>query len=85
MLGLSDHPVPVVFKELIWKEALIIASRVSHGEYPLVLRNLREHRLHPEILVSEVFPGSRIQEAFELLVKDPGNYLKILLRFDEPS
>ena len=33
VLGLSDHPAPIVFKELIWKEAQIITSRVSDGEF----------------------------------------------------
>jgi len=33
VLGLSDHPSEILMKELIWKEARIIASRVSHGEF----------------------------------------------------
>jgi threonine dehydrogenase-like Zn-dependent dehydrogenase len=81
VLGLADEPVPIVFKELIWKEARIIASRVSHGEYPLVLDKLQENMLHPELLISEVFPARRIQEAFEVLEQDPEKYLKILVRF----
>ncbi len=85
VLGLADEPVPVVFKELIWKEATIIASRVSHGEYPQVLENLEKNLLRPELLVSEIFPAERIQEAFELLEKDPANYLKILVQFNNES
>lgn len=81
VLGLTDEPAPVVFKELIWKEARIIASRVSHGDYPAVIDNLEGNRLHPELLISEVFPVERIQEAFELIEKEPARYLKILLQF----
>ncbi len=85
VLGLSDEPVPVVFKELIWKEAKIITSRVSHGEYPLVIEKLEAKLLQPEILISEIFPGRDIQEAFECLEKEPEKYLKILLQFNLPQ
>jgi threonine dehydrogenase-like Zn-dependent dehydrogenase len=81
VLGLTDEPSPVVFKELIWKEAKIIASRVSHGDYPAVIDNLERKNLRPDLLISEIFPAARIQEAFELIEKDPASYLKILLEF----
>ncbi|KKL26263.1 hypothetical protein LCGC14_2397020, partial [marine sediment metagenome] len=68
-------------KELIWKEAKIIASRVSHGEYPLIIENLAANLLNPDVLISAVFPAERIQEAFEAIEKDPAKYLKILLEF----
>ncbi len=81
VLGLTDEPAPIVFKELIWKEAKIIASRVSHGEYPLIIENLAANLLNPDVLISAVFPAERIQEAFEAIEKDPAKYLKILLEF----
>jgi threonine dehydrogenase-like Zn-dependent dehydrogenase len=33
VLGLSSEPSPIVMKELIWKEGIIMTSRVSHGEF----------------------------------------------------
>ena len=81
MLGLGDDPFPVLFKEMIWKEAKIVSSRVSHGEFAEVLANLAKKTLHPEALISAVFPDSAIQEAFVLLENDKSNYLKILLDF----
>jgi len=81
VLGLTDEPAPVVFKELIWKEARIISSRVSHGEYPVVIEKLEKKELRPDVLISAIFPVSRIQEAFELLDKEPAKYLKIMLSF----
>ncbi len=83
VLGLTDEPAPVVFKELIWKEARIISSRVSHGEYPVVIEKLKNNQLQPDLLISEIFPAERIQDAFEILEKDPENYLKILLQFKQ--
>jgi threonine dehydrogenase-like Zn-dependent dehydrogenase len=83
VLGLTDDPAPVVFKELIWKEASIIASRVSHGEYPTIIDQLSKGALKPEALITTIMPGEKIQEAFEKVEKDPGNYLKILLQFGD--
>ena len=81
VLGLGDEPSPVVFKELIWKEAQIITSRVSDGEFTEVIEHLNAGKLKPEALISKVMHGSKIQEAFELLEKEKSNYLKVLLDF----
>jgi threonine dehydrogenase-like Zn-dependent dehydrogenase len=66
VLGLGDEPSPVVFKELIWKEAQIITSRVSDGEFTEVIEHLNAGNLEPDALISKVMPGSEIQKAFEL-------------------
>jgi len=81
VLGLTDDPAPVVFKELIWKEASIVASRVSHGEYPTIIDQFGKGALKPEVLITSIVPGEQVQEAFEKIEKDPENYLKILLQF----
>jgi len=81
VLGLGDDPAPVVFKELIWKESTIIASRVSHGEFAEVIENMDKGHLKPDVLISDVFSANRIQEAFETLEKTPEKHLKILLSF----
>ncbi len=81
VLGLTDDPAPVVFKELIWKEASIVASRVSHGEYPTIIDQFVKGTLKPEVLITSVMPGERVQEAFEQIEQDPANHLKILLQF----
>jgi L-gulonate 5-dehydrogenase len=83
VLGLTDDPAPIVFKELIWKEASIIASRVSHGEYPTIIDQFGKGALKPETLITTIMPGEQVQEAFEKVEKDPGNYLKILLKFGD--
>ena len=83
VLGLTDDPAPVVFKELIWKEASIVASRVSHGEYPVILEQLGKGTLKPDALISAIMPGDQVQQAFEKIEQDPSNYLKILLQFGD--
>lgn len=81
VLGLSDEPAPIVFKELIWKEGKLVTSRVSHGEFQEVLDHLGKGDLKPEALISKILPGSETQKAFELVQNEARNYLKVLLDF----
>ena len=80
VLGLGDAPSPVLMKELIWKEARIMTSRVSHGEFSEVITNLDKGTLKPEALITAEFPGCEVQTAFERIDREPEKYLKILLR-----
>ena len=82
VLGLSGQPAPIVFQELIWKEAKIIASRVTHGEFDETIQNLAAGKLKPQHLISTIMKPEKIQQAFENLEKHPGRYLKILLDFN---
>lgn len=79
VLGLSDDPVPLVMKELIWKEAKLVTSRVTHGEFQQTIRHLAAGDLHPEALISGELPAQQAAEAFERLREHPQDYLKILL------
>lgn len=81
VLGLDDTPSPVVFKELIWKEGTVVSSRVSHGEFAEVIAHLDAGNLKPDVLISKVMHGSKIQEAFKLLEDEKEKYLKVLLDF----
>ena len=81
VLGLSDEPAPIVFKEMIWKEAKLVTSRVSHLEFQEVLDHLKMGDLKPEALISAILPGSETQKAFELVQNEASNYLKVLLDF----
>ena len=81
VLGLSDEPAPIVFKEMIWKEAKIIASRVSHGEFADAIHHLNNGNLKPDALISKIMQGYEIQQAFELVQSSPEKYLKVVLDF----
>jgi threonine dehydrogenase-like Zn-dependent dehydrogenase len=81
VLGLGNDPTPVLFKELIWKEAKIVSSRVSHGEFAEAIEHLQHGRLKPEALISQVLHGSQTQRGFELLDENPAENVKILLNF----
>jgi threonine dehydrogenase-like Zn-dependent dehydrogenase len=79
VLGLGSEPAPVVFKELIWKEATIIASRVSHGEFAETIDQLEKGNLKPDALITGVLPASETQKGFEMLESQKDSHLKILL------
>jgi 2-desacetyl-2-hydroxyethyl bacteriochlorophyllide A dehydrogenase len=79
VLGLSDQPAPLIMKELIWKEAKIIASRVSHGEFSETIDYLKEGNLDPDYLITATRPMKEAQSAFEMLKAEPEKHLKILL------
>jgi threonine dehydrogenase-like Zn-dependent dehydrogenase len=81
VLGLSDAVTPVLFKELIWREASIIASRVTHGEFSETIEHLQKGLLKPDALVSDIITADKAQEAFEMLESEPEKHLKILLKF----
>lgn len=83
VLGLGDEEIPILFKELIWKEAKIIASRVSHGEFAEAIAHLEKGNLKPEALITSILPVDKIQEAFDMLDKSPDKYLKILLDLNQ--
>jgi threonine dehydrogenase-like Zn-dependent dehydrogenase len=80
VLGLGDDPAPLVMKELIWREAKIIASRVSHGEFKETIEHMAQGHLKPDVIVSAELPASATQRGFELLESEPQNYVKILLK-----
>ncbi len=80
VLGLSDTEAPLIMKELIFKEAKIISSRVTHGEFSETLHHLEHGHLKPDALISKIMHVSEAQHGFEILEQEPENYLKILLR-----
>lgn len=81
VLGLSSEPSPILMKELIWKEGIIMTSRVSHGEFSETIDNLNRGTLKPDYLITDILHPSRTQHAFGMLEKEPHKHLKILLNF----
>ncbi len=80
VLSLGDNEVSLVMKELIWKEGLLVTSRVSHGEFADAIVHLAKGALRPDAMISAILPMHETQEAFEMLEREPSRYLKVLLR-----
>jgi threonine dehydrogenase-like Zn-dependent dehydrogenase len=83
VLGLGDHPTEILMKELIWKEARIVSSRVSHGEFAKAIDALDRKIIHPESMITGILDLQEAQRGFELLESEPGKHLKILLKVPE--
>lgn len=80
VLGLADHPAEILMKELIWKEAKIISSRVSHGEFARVIEALSTGIINPENMITGILELKDAQKGFEMLDNHPDENLKILLK-----
>ncbi len=81
VLGLGDEALPILMKELIWKEATLVASRVTQGEFAETIENLEKGRLKPDALITDTINPRDIQKGFEMLDKEPDQHLKIMLKF----
>lgn len=83
VLGLSAEPSPLIMRELIWKEGIIMTSRVSHGEFAETIDNMNRGTLKPDAIVTGILHPSETQKAFEMLEKEPDKHLKIMLKFKQ--
>lgn len=79
-LGLSDIAVDILMKELIWKEAKIITSRVSQGEFADTIAALESRKLNPDKMITGTLDIEKTDNAFQMLENEPQNHLKILLK-----
>jgi (R,R)-butanediol dehydrogenase/meso-butanediol dehydrogenase/diacetyl reductase len=81
--GLGEQLSAVHFKTLVLKEAEIIASRVTLGEFSQAIRLLDRGLLHPELLISHQMALRDIAAAFgNVDQEDPGT-LKVVLNVQE--
>jgi len=77
--GLGEQLSSVHFKTLVLKEAQIIASRVTRGEFPRAIQMMSRGLLHPELLITDVQPLGNITQAFEQVDREAPDTIKIVL------
>jgi (R,R)-butanediol dehydrogenase/meso-butanediol dehydrogenase/diacetyl reductase len=77
--GLGEQLSAVHFKTLVIKEAQIIASRVTLGEFPRAIRLMSKGLLHPDLLVTEQMPMRDITAAFAKVDRDDPRTIKVVL------
>jgi 2-desacetyl-2-hydroxyethyl bacteriochlorophyllide A dehydrogenase len=77
--GLGEQLTPVHFKTLVLKEAEIIASRVTRGEFPRALRLMARGLLHPDLLITDRMPLRQVASAFEMVDREEAGTIKIVL------
>jgi len=69
----------VHFKTLVVKEAEIIATRVTAGEFPRAIRLLDKGLLHPELLVTGQLPLREVQAGFAAVDGEDPSTIKVVL------
>ncbi len=77
--GLGEQLSAVHFKTLVIKEAEIIASRVTLGEFPRAVRLMSKELLHPELLVTDEMPLGDITQAFARVDREEPRTIKVVL------
>ncbi len=78
-VGLGEQLSPVHFKTLVLKEALLIASRVTLGEFPRAIRLMAKGLLHPDLLVTHKMTMREVAEAFIKVDREEPDTIKIVL------
>ena len=77
--GLGDQRTAVHFKTLVLKEAELIASRVTLGEFPRAIRLMSKKLLHPELLVTHDVPMREVTAAFAQVDREEASTIKMVL------
>jgi len=77
--GLGEQLSAVHFKTLVIKEAQIIASRVTLGEFPRAIRLMSKGLLHPDLLVTEQMPMRDVTAAFAKVDREDPSTIKVVL------
>lgn len=78
-LGLGEQLSAVHFKTLVLKEAEIIASRVTLGEFSPAIRLMSKGLLHPELLITHQLPLSHAAAALKQVDAEDPRTLKVTL------
>jgi 2-desacetyl-2-hydroxyethyl bacteriochlorophyllide A dehydrogenase len=78
-VGLGEQLSAVHFKTLVLKEARIIASRVTRGEFPRAVHLLSRGLLHPELLITDQLPIQEVAAAFSKVDSEDPTTLKVVL------
>jgi 2-desacetyl-2-hydroxyethyl bacteriochlorophyllide A dehydrogenase len=82
-VGLGEQKSAIYFKALVLKEAMIIGSRVTMGEFPRAIRLMAKGLLHPELLITNQMAMADVSAAFEKVDQEDPETLKIVLNAQE--
>ncbi|MDO5324096.1 MAG: alcohol dehydrogenase catalytic domain-containing protein [Clostridia bacterium] len=81
VLSFDNRPMQIPPVCITKKELSILGSRMNAGRFPLVLEWLEKRMIHPEKMISRVYPVEQIQQAFENALAD-STLMKTLITFD---
>ena len=78
-LGEQLSAVHFTLKTLVLKEAQIIASRVTRGEFPRAIQMMSRGLLHPDLLITDIQPLKNIKDAFLQVDQETPDTIKVVL------
>lgn len=67
--------------EITKKELSLVGSRMNLHCFPEVIKWMEEGIIHPEKMITSVYPVEQIQEAFEKLAEKSGGDIKTIITF----
>ena len=79
VLGFNPEPAKVPELLLVRKELKVMGTRMNCNRFPEVLSWFDEKKVHPDVVLSAVYPLEDIQKAFEHIASDPENTLKVVV------
>jgi L-gulonate 5-dehydrogenase len=82
-VGLGEQRSDIYFKAFVLKEAVLIGSRVTMGEFPRAIRLMRKGLLHPELLITHQIAMRDVPAAFDKVDREEPETLKIVLNAQE--
>ena len=81
--GLGEQLSAVHFKTLVLKEAEIIGSRVTLGEFARAIRLVEKGLLHPDLLITHQMAIEEVASAFEKVDQGDPSTLKVVLKISD--
>ncbi len=81
LLGFSAEPSAIPQQELTKKELSLHASRLNCAMFPRVIEWVTKGLVRPEKIITHRIDFRNVEQAFEIVQKDPRNSCKVLLDF----
>jgi threonine dehydrogenase-like Zn-dependent dehydrogenase len=82
VLGQGPDPEPVFWRPFVWKEATLVASRVTRGEFSRTISMLEKGRLDPGPLITHEVPLDFVPDAFRMLVEGREQAVKVIIKIE---
>jgi len=82
VLGQGPEPEPVFWRPFVWKEATLITSRVTRGEFPRAISMLESGLLDPKPLITHEVPLDRAPDAFHMIVEGRERAVKVIVKVE---
>ncbi len=82
VLGQGPEPAPVFWRPFVWKEATIVASRVSRGEFARAISMIEKGVIDPTHIVTHEVPLEYVPDAFRMLADGSQEALKVIVKID---